>query len=359
MMKIILSMSLFILSNPVLAGCLEKINPKPLPTKRAELFKIYKGNNFYAIKIGDQTSWFYKGEKSPCAMEISTKIPIQNIIPGSTSHIAFLELLNRANIISGFSSLNLVSSKMARKRITEKKIVELGFPSSLEKMISLQPQLVLALSPRDTSVNFVTKLNNVGIPVVHIKEYLEKSPLSRAEWIKIFGIFIDNYEESKTIFDNIVENYNELKAKVSLKKSVSVLIGNPSGGAWESPGGQSDFIQMVKDAGASPILVKESRNSVKFNMEKVLMKQDLAKFWILRNMWTKKSDILNDYSGLRNFRSFKGEKVYNSHGIMTKAQGWDFWETGLVRPDLVLKDLVSIFHPELVKHEKIWFKVLK
>ncbi|MBW6481794.1 MAG: ABC transporter substrate-binding protein [Vicingaceae bacterium] len=305
----------------------------------------------------------YKNEKPLSIDGIFIKTPIKSIACLSLTHIAFLEKLGLQNSIIGLSGCNYVSSPAIKKRIENKEINEVGQHEvvNYELLVNMNPEVIMAYGIDQTSTTKINKLKAMGLTTVLNAEYLENHPLGQAEWIKFIAAFYNEEDKADSIFNNIEQEYLKLLEITSkIKNKPTVFSGIPWNGAWYVPGGLSFQAQLFKDAGATYLWAdnQEERSFVK-SKEIILDEALNADFWLNVNAYHSIHEIIETDKVLQNFKALKQQQIYNNNLRENAAAGNDYWESGVINPHIVLKDLIKIFHPELVEHELYYYKKLE
>ena len=272
------------------------------------------------------------------------KIPIQSAVCFSTTHTAFISQLGEASSITGISGTKYVCDSVVSSMIADGKIYEIGYDKQLdmERIISLKPDVVFAYGIDNESISGFQKLEKIGIPVVIVDDYLEPKPMGRTEWIKFFGCFYDKLEMAENYFDSVENKYNEIKS-LPVENSPKVLVSLPWKGTWWVPGGNSFFANFIKEAGGQYVFDNESTESLPYSLEQVFWLASDAEVWLNTNEKTKRSQILDVDSRLENLEPYKNARIYNNNKITSEYGGSDFWESGIVHPDVILLDLHKIF----------------
>ncbi|TDN81238.1 iron complex transport system substrate-binding protein [Salegentibacter sp. 24] len=291
------------------------------------------------------------------------QIPVEKMVVTSTTHIPALEILNEETSLIGFPGLDYISSEQTRKLINSGKIKELGRNESIntEVLIDLNPDVVVGFAINGNNKSFET-IQKTGIPVMYNGDWTEKTPLGKAEWIKFFGVFYDKLKDAERIFNNIETAYVDAKKLAkSAEKSPKVLSGAMYKDQWYLPYGNSWQAQFLKDANANYIYSETQGNgSMALSFESVLAKARDVEFWISAGQFTSYSKLLEESPHYQQFDAVKDKNVYSVSLTKGETGGVIYFELAPQRPDLVLKDLVSIFHPELLpNHKRIFFKALE
>ncbi|MCP4975879.1 MAG: ABC transporter substrate-binding protein [Maribacter sp.] len=289
-------------------------------------------------------------------------VPIENIVATSTTHIPTLEALGVIDKLVGFPDTQYISSKNTRKRINDGLIKELGNNESIntEMVIELNPDVVIGFSINNQNKAYET-LERSNIPVVYNGDWTEESPLGKAEWIKFFAPFFQKEQMADSIFREIADSYN--KAKALANKAITkptVLSGALYKDVWYLPGGNSWAAKFLEDANTNyPWSDSEQTGSLNLSIESVLAKGQDTDFWISPSQFTSYREMQDANVHYLQFDSFKNKNIYTFANTKGETGGLLYYELAPNRPDLVLKDLIHIFHPDLLpKHELFFFKPL-
>jgi len=279
------------------------------------------------------------------------RTPIKKIVVTSTTHIPMLEKLNEEKSLVGFPGLHLISSKKTRKLIASKKIVELGNVQNMntESLLDLNPDVVVSFS-----INKTSKLNktiqNAGIPIIVNGDWLEKTPLGRAEWIKLFATLYNKDSLANSIFNHIKFAYDSIKKIAqSVKVKPTVFSGALFQDSWIMPGGKSFFAQYLSDANSNYLWSDNTNTgSTLLSFENVFEKAQHAQFWIAPSYYTSYSQMLEENIHYKKFDAFKNRQVYTFALKKGETGGIEFYEKATMQPQVVLKDLIKIVHPNLL-----------
>lgn len=289
--------------------------------------------------------------------------PVNRFVATSTTHIPALEALGVVNKLVGFPDIQYISSKATRKRIAAGEISELGNNESMngEMVIALQPDLVIGFSINNQNKAYNT-LERAGIPVVYNGEWTEETPLGKAEWIKFIAPFFELEKKADSIFRNISSSYKEAKSIAAKAKSQpTILSGALYKDVWYLPGGRSWATQFLKDANTHYLWQSNSdTGSLSLSLESVLKQARNADYWISPSQFTSYEQLHLANRHYSQFSAFQRKKIYTFALTRGETGGLLYYELGPHRPDLILKDLIHIFHPQLLPHhEPFFFKPLK
>ena len=290
------------------------------------------------------SSLFTLHSSLPNATVIRT--PLSRSMIFSTVHCAMLMDFGKQDCIAGVADLKYIKIPWIQQQVQQGKITDVGDGLSpvVEKIIDKRPD-ALFLSPFENSGGY-GKLEDIDIPIVECAEYMESTPLGRAEWLRFYGLLFGCEQKADSLFDAIDKNYNQLKTLVTQKNRPSVLLDNVTGSVWYVPGGKSTIGQMIQDAGGSyPWAADEHSGSVSLPFENVLEKAGETDVWLFR--YSSDHDITYDelrseHHGYNQFKAFRDKNVYGCNVELSP-----FYEETPFRPDWLLNDFIRILHPEL------------
>lgn len=348
-----------------------------LEIKYAKGFSIEYGDDYKIITLsnpwpGADTHYSYllldKGEPSNAftaegsivtrEFDAIIEMPVQRIVVTSTTHIPSLDMLGVTDKLVGFPNLNYISSEVARKYISEGNIKELGQNEAIntEVLIDLAPDVVVGFAVDGTNTTFST-IEKTGIPVLYNADWTETHPLGKAEWIKYFGVLFGKEKEADSIFNHIETEYfaaKELAKKATNKPTV--ISGAMYKDIWYMPQGNSWAAQFIKDANGD-YLWKESKGtgSLSMSLETVLEKGKNADFWIGPGQFTSIQQFKDAHSVYSEFEALKNGHVYTFTAKKGTTGGVVYYELAPNRPDLVLKDIIAILHPDLLPEHELYF----
>ena len=190
---------------------------------------------------------------------------------------------------------------------------------------------------------------------------MESHPLGRAEWIKFLGLFTGREKEAEEIFTALEKRYLSLAAlSNNVKYRPTVVRGTPFSGRWYVAGGKSYVGTFLHDAGADYIF-KETQftGSRPMDIELVYERGQAAEFWVNCGVWQNLDQARRADPRFAAFKSLQDGRVYNNNLRVNEQGGNDYWESGVMAPDLVLADMIHIFHPELLPdHQFVYYTQL-
>lgn len=281
----------------------------------------------------------------------SVQVPLQSIVVTSTTNIPFLEMLGVEKSLVGFPHTDYVSSEKTRKLIDAGSVKNVGQNEKLnmEQLIELSPDLIVTFGV-DNNNPMIENLQKSGLNVMLQGDWMEQSPLGKAEWLKLFGALYGKEKEAKILFDGIVKNYNEALQLVANKKPEStVLYGSMYQEQWFVAKGNSWVAQFMKDAKANYLWSDvEGTGSLGLSFEKILDKAKNADCWIASGSFKTISELGNSNPHYSQFDAYKKKNIYTFESKLGATGGTIYYELAPSRPDLVLKDYIKIFHPDLL-----------
>lgn len=335
-------------------------------------FKILGAENFASTLIQITNPWqgakditmsyfvSRNGEQAPAGFN-GPIIPAgaKQIVCMSSSYIAILDALGEINRIVGVSGIDYIANPyiLAHKD----SIKDLGPEMNYELLISLKPDVVLLYGIGDAQTAVTDKLKELSIPYLYMGEYLEESPLGKAEWMLVLSELTDKREEGMEIFREIPKRYYALKTLTdSVKQRPTVMFNTPWNDSWVMPSTQSYMAQLVTDAGADYIYKENTSNSsTPIGLETAYKLIQKADYWINVGMASTLDELKTVNPKFADAKAVREKTVYNNNLRTTPTGGNDYWESAVVRPDIVLRDLIHIFHPELVSDSLYYYRHLE
>lgn len=291
------------------------------------------------------------------------KTPVERVICLSTTHLAFLDVLDETEAVVGISGSHYISNPEIRNRMQQEKVPDVGYGQQLnyELIVHLKPELVMVYGVGSEVTSYTRKLEELGIPVVMIGEYLEESPLGKAEWIKFVGALFEKEVVAEEYFSHVEDEYRRLKKYIAgVSEKPVVLVGSPYKDAWWIPGGKSYLANLIKDAGGDYLgSNNSSHESYVISFENALAWGGKADVWMNMSNLATKEEILTADDRFKKLGVFNRGKIYNNIKRLSESGGNDFWESGTVNPHLVLRDMIMIFHPGLIEEELVYYKEIR
>ncbi|GHV04530.1 iron ABC transporter substrate-binding protein [Bacteroidia bacterium] len=280
------------------------------------------------------------------------RTPVQNLAVYASVHVSILEQLGELNRIIGVCEPQYMSSKAMKEQLQTGRVADLGMATSpnVEKMIDIGVECIIASPFQNSNFGAAEKL---GIPIIEGADYMESSPLGRAEWGRFYGLLFNKQVKADSIFRGTEDRYlslKELAATASVRPTV--LTERRYGSFWYVPGNESYIAHFLRDAGAANIFDDEKGvSSIPLAFETVLDKAIHADFWLLKYNQTEEMtyrDLRTEYTPYELFDAFKNRNIYTCN-----TGSVPYYEESPMHPDYLLKDLIAIFHPELLPDYKL------
>ena len=275
------------------------------------------------------------------------RIPLRRSVVFTSVHCALIDQLQATAQVAGVADLKYIKVPFVQEGVQSGRIADCGDGMSpvVEKIIDTEADALL-LSPFENAGGY-GQMEDINIPIVECAEYMEMSPLARAEWIRFYGMLYGKEKEAEQLFAQVETNYTTLKQlAATVADRPSVLVDKMAGSVWYVPGGRSTIGQMLSDANADyPWTDDTHSGSLQLAIETVLERAGESDFWLLRyDSPTPLTmlQLLSEKDGYRMVRSVENERVYGCN-VTTSM----FYEETPFRPDLLLQDLIKILHPDI------------
>jgi len=292
------------------------------------------------------------------------EVPVMSIVTLSTTYLPFLDELGLLDRLVGLDDATYVSNPTVLKMAEEGKLTLLGYGSgvNVEQALDLQPDLIMAYGSGAAEYDAHPVLMDAGLKVVINAEWLDTSPLGRAEWGKFIAVFFNKEADGEALFAETAQQYNDLVAlAASATDKPTVFANTDYQGTWFMPGGNSFAAAFLKDAGASYLWADDtSTGSLPLAFEAVFDKAKDAQFWVNVGFFFTLEDLLAADARYADFAAFQNGTVWNNDAKTSAAGGNDVYESAVAHPELVLADLIKIFHPDLLPdHELVYYRQVK
>jgi iron complex transport system substrate-binding protein len=342
--------------------------------EKAERFALYKKDGWTEVRIinpwqgaTDVSQVYYlvkRGSKLPAGLDPESVIfvPLKKIICMSTTHLAMISALGEQKSIVGVSGTNFIYSPELIQNVKKGLIADVGYEANLNKelILKIAPDLIMIYGIGSESAGYVGKIKELGTKIIINADYLETDPLSRAEWIKLFGALYCKETLADSIFNAEVAEYQKLKTYIeqNITTRPKVLLGLPFNDTWYISPGNSFISKLISDAGGEYLWMNtKSSVSMPYGIEGVYLKGMKADFWLNIGSVSSKNEISNVDQRLNDLPCFKKGNLFNNNNRINTNGANDFWESGSLYPHLLLKDIATILHPELfTDHALIYYR---
>jgi len=286
------------------------------------------------------------------------KTPINSVAALSTTHIAMINEINEIETISGTCDYFRMSNKRLWEKYKSGELTDLGTSMDVnqEKLIDLECDAVFKTAFSSANFKKDEIFHSIGIPIIYTYSWHEKSPLARAEWIKLFGLLYNESEKADSVFNDIETKYIAIANKAkSIAAKPKVLAGDLIKDTWHMPGGDSYVAKFIEDAGGDFVYAQsEGTGSIPLNFENVIEMSEQVDVWIGAKALTYK-ELFESDSRYKLLQVCTNKNAYNKNKQDNGTGGNNIWEEGYIRPDIILADLFSIIHPEEVPNYELQF----
>ena len=275
------------------------------------------------------------------------KVPVKDIVIYTSVHAAIIDQLHETDKVIGVCEPRYMDTPAIQEGIQAGRIADLGEATSpnIEKMIEIGAELVIASPFQNSSYGPVEK---IGIPIIEGADYMEAFPLGRTEWIRFYGLLFGKEEMADSIFKETEQAYLSLKdLTANIDNRPTVLSEKKFGSSWYVPSGDSYMAHLIEDAG-DDYMFKDlpGAGSPPLAFETVFDKAIHADIWLVKYNQSSEmtyNDLRSEYTPYENFDAFKKKRIYTCN-----TGAVPYYEEFPIHPEYLLKDLIWIFHPELV-----------
>ena len=320
-----------------------------MTVKYATGFSVKDTAGIRLVDLGEKYHFALVQDAAAEAPEGYTKIlvPIERTICMTALQLSNFTILDAHDVVKGITGTKNLFNEDILARVKDGRIVKIGMEGNFdtEMVLAANPQIIF-ISP--SKRGGYDAIKETGITLVPHLGYQELNPLGQAEWIKFVGMFIGKEKEANEVFAGIESRYNELKEKASkVAKRPTVTSGEMHYGTWHAVGGKNYLAQIFRDAGADYVINDEETSGENLEFEQMYALAANADYWRILNSYPgdftyealKSSEPRNEL-----FKAYKEKKV-----IYCNMKQTPYYEISPVKPDVLLKDFVAIFHPELVE----------
>lgn len=294
------------------------------------------------------------------------RTPLESNVVFTAPHCQLMYELGCKNVITGVCDKDYINIPDIKERVklsdgkastsdTDKVIIDCGssMQPDIERIIALKPE-GLFISPFENSGGY-GKLDKLHIPIIETADYMETSPLGRAEWMKFYGLLFKSEERSDSLFSSIEKEYLALKAEAAkLPQGLSILTERKMGSVWYVPGGKSTMGILLKDANAKYIFADDTHSgSLAYGPERILSKGTQIDVWAFKYFGGKalsKSDLLAEYEGYKALKTFNQNSIFQ---VDTSTQ--PYFELTSFHPEILLREFIILAHPKATQFGKLRF----
>lgn len=317
--------------------------------------KMHYTERFGIADCRDSSILYYLNGDDTIRLLSSAEVPaggFQTVLLSSV-YAGFALALNAGENVCGVDNIRFYFDSGFHAKFKAGKISETGEEMQLrhEVLLNTAPSVVIGTDVLYKDENLRVKLKKSGVYLLVCDNYRELHPLARAEWIRFFGFVYNKRKEADSIFQRVAASYIKLaEARGHTSENPVVLTDAMYMDAWNVPGNLTYTAQLIRDAGGTYVFGELNKaHTYPLGFEKVLRTASDADVWLHVNRYRNREEMLNDDERYGMFKAFRNASVYNNNKREREWGANDFWESGVVRPDLILNDLKKILsgnHPE-------------
>lgn len=271
--------------------------------------------------------------------------PVERLVALSSAQVGYLLRLGAADRIVAVGEGRYISDSALYARVASGEIAEVGYGNAMdfEKLVALRPDYVMTFATGGGQDDY-ERLGALNLDAMLTSEWQEESPLAKAEWIKLYGMMLDDgrngmMARADSIFEAEVAGYLEVAGKSRPDSCPRVLVGMSYGGVWYAPGGESYTARLIKDAGGCYLWASDTSRELKLTLEDVMAVADSADVWVNPGMYGSADDLKAADPRVAEFRPFKSMRVCQNDGRKGAGGGNDFFESAVIYPAELLGNL--------------------
>lgn len=335
-----------------------------------EYFNHYKVVTVAAPWLGAADSATYVlvqcGTPAPTGFDdaVTIEVPISSFVSMSTTYLPHLAQFGRLDSLVGVDFASYAYNPIVPEKLAAGELVELGSGATVnvEAALALEPDVIMTSASGSADFDTHPKLQEVGLTVMLNADYLDVTPLGRAEWGKFIAVLYNEEAQANAWFDGVATEYESLATLTAdVTERPTVFANTPFEGTWYMPGGQSYTALLLETAGADYLWGEDESTSTLFlDFESVFDQAADGEYWINLGFVSSRDDLQANDERFADFAAFQNGTVYN-YDLRTNELGSnDFFESAAANPQLVLADLIKIFHPDLLpEHAFVYYRLVE
>ena len=285
----------------------------------------------------------------------------KRVVCMSSSHIAMLDAIGAVESVVGVSGKNFITNPYVVAN--QHTIPDVGYDGNMnfELLVAQQPDIVLLYGVTG-ACTMESKLDELGIPYIYVGEYVEEDPLGKAEWLIALAEIVGLRQQGLTYFSKLPQRYEHLKSLAASAQTPTpkVMINTPYADSWFMPSTTSYIARLIADAGGDYIYQQNTSNhSLPIDLEQAALLTTQADIWLHVENINSLDDLRRQLPKFAKMPCVQRGEVYNCDKRRVAGGGNDYWESGVVHPDVILRDLIKIFHSELVSEEFVYYRKIE
>ncbi len=285
----------------------------------------------------------------------------KRVVCMSSSHIAMLDAIGAVESVVGVSGKNFITNPYVVAH--QRTIADVGYDGNMnfELLVAQQPDIVLLYGVTG-ACTMQSKLDELAIPYIYIGEYVEEDPLGKTEWLVALAEIVGLRQQGLTYFAELPQRYEQLKsiAASAHTPAPKVMLNTPYADSWFMPSTTSYIARLIADAGGDYIYQQNTSNhSLPIDLEQAALLTTQADIWLHVENINSLDDLRRQLPKFAHMPCVQRGEVYNCDKRRVAGGGNDYWESGVVHPDVILRDLIKIFHSELVSEEFVYYRKIE
>jgi iron complex transport system substrate-binding protein len=286
-------------------------------------------------------------------------VPVASVFSSSSTHLSALVDLDRREVLTGVSRVRDITDGAIAARAATGQVREFAPKSVVDAELVVSSRPSLFITGGAVSASFAV-IRQAGIPVVAVTEWLEPTPLARAEWMKYTALFLNEERKAERLYGAVKARYAALRARATALPADErplVMTGRGARGLFTIAGGRSYVAALIGDAGGRYVWAdNQATGSVSIDLEAQIRRAADADVWINGGAWANLAAIVGDEPRYAAFKAWRDGQVWVYERRLTPDGRNDYWSRGVTHPDVVLADLVKILHPDLMaRHAFEWY----
>ena len=284
-------------------------------------------------------------------------IPISSLFSGSPTHLSSLVDLGRLDVLTGVARLRDLTGDEIARHVATGRVREFAAGSVIdsELVVSQRPSMLMTGGADTASLSVI---RSAGIPVVANTEWLEHTALARAEWMKFVALFLNEEHKAHILYDEMKARYRALSVRAKLESPQPlVMTGRSTNGTFIIAGGRSYVAALIDDAGGRYVWADNTAvGATAVDLEAQIRRAANADIWINGGGWSNLAQMLRDEPRYAAFKAYRAGQVWVYERRLRASGNNEYWTRSVTHPDVVLADLVKIFHPSLATNRAFtWY----
>lgn len=330
-------------------------------------------NPWQGARDVEQQVLVLRGDAAPARFDGTVvRAPLRRVVCLSSSFVAMFDALGEVARVKGVSGIDYISNPYVAAHRASGEVRDVGPDTNLdyELLAAMRPDAVLLYGVSGANSAAEAKLDELGIPYIYIGDYTEPTPLGKAEWLVAAAELCDRRAEGEALFRSIADRYERLRRRIasyvdSLAPDVTqrprVLLNTPYRDTWFLPSAESYVVRLIRDAGGDAFTAPgEGNASQPVELEQAYLLAADADLWLHTGACNTLDELRSQNPRFAEVPAVRQGRVWNNNRRQTPAGGSDFWETGVVEPDVVLADLFQILYPDNgLKYLPVYYHALR